>query len=149
MGEIRYACRALVRTPMLTATAVLTMALGIGATTAIFSVANAVLFRPLPFADPERLVQFGAVGVLEFKAYQARSQSFDGLVSYGVADKNLRDVGEPERIAAVAAARGLFDLLGVPAMTGRTFPSSDPLNVAVVSERFWRRRYGGNASVDK
>jgi hypothetical protein len=65
--------RALLRTPAVTFTALLIMALGIGATTAIFSVANAVLFRPLPFADPERLVQFGTIGILEFQAYRELS----------------------------------------------------------------------------
>jgi predicted permease len=124
------------------------MALGIGATTAMFTVANSVLFRPLSFADPERLVQFGTVGILEFQTYRQQSRSFDALVSYGAVDKNLHDVGEPERIAAVAAERGLFDLLGVRPLAGRTFNQNDLLNVAVVSEGFWRRRYGGTPSVD-
>jgi hypothetical protein len=135
------------RTPTLTVTALLVMALGIGATTAIFSVANSVLFRPLPFADPERLVQFGTVGVLEFTAYREQSQSFETLVSYGAVNKNLHDVAEPERIAAVTAERGLFDLLAVRPLAGRTFNENDPLNVAVVSEGFWRRRYGSRPSV--
>src|SRR6188474_2231742 len=103
MQEIRYATRALSRTPTLTVTALLIMALGIGATTAMFSVANAVLFRPLPFADPERLVQFGTVGILEFKAYRAQSQSFEGLLFYGAVNKNLHDAAAPERIAVIAA----------------------------------------------
>jgi putative ABC transport system permease protein len=111
--DIRYATRSLFRTPTLTVTALLIMALGIGATTAMFSVANAVLFRPLPFADPERLVQIGTVGVLEFKAYREQSQSFEGLLSYGALNKNLYDAAAPERIAVIAAERGLFDLLGV------------------------------------
>jgi len=148
MQEIRYATRALSRTPTLTLTALLIMALGIGATTAMFTVANSVLFRPLPFADPERLVQFGTVGVLEFQAYREQSRSFEALVSYGAVNKTLHDVAEPERIAAVAAERGLFDLLGVRPLAGRTFNQNDPLNVVVVSEGFWRRRYGGRPSVD-
>ena len=148
MQEIRYATRALSRTPTLTLTALLIMALGIGATTAMFTVANSVLFRPLPFADPERLVQFGTVGVLEFQAYREQSRSFEALVSYGTVNKTLHDVPEPERIAAVAAERGLFDLLGVRPVVGRTFNQNDPLNVVVVSEGFWRRRYGGRPSVD-
>jgi putative ABC transport system permease protein len=148
MQEIRYATRALSRTPTLTLTALLIMALGIGATTAMFTLANSVLFRPLPFADPERLVQFGTVGVLEFQAYREQSRSFEALVSYGTVNKTLHDVPEPERIAAVAAERGLFDLLGVRPLVGRTFNQNDPLNVVVVSEGFWRRRYGGRPSVD-
>jgi putative ABC transport system permease protein len=144
MQDIRYATRALLRTPTVTFTALLIMTLGIGATTAIFSVANNVLFRPLPFANPERLVQFGTVSVLEFQAYREQSRSFESLVSWGTVNKNLDDVGGPERISAVAAERGLFDLLGVRPLTGRTFARDDPATVAVVSEGLWRQRFGGN-----
>jgi putative ABC transport system permease protein len=138
----------LFRTPAVTLTALLIMALGIGATTAIFSVANNVLFRPLPFADPERLVELGTVSVLEFQAYREQSRSFESLVSWGTVNKNLDDADGPERISAVAAERGLFDLLGVRPLAGRTFTRDDPPNVAVVSERFWRRRFGGRPSLD-
>ena len=146
MRDIRYATRALLRSPTVTFTALLVLALGIGATTAIFSVANSVLFRPLPFVNPERLVQVGSIGVLEFQAYREQSQSFESLVSYGVVNKNLHDVAEPERLSAVAAERGLFDLLGVRPLAGRTFTPDDPANVAVVSEGFWRHR-GGKPSL--
>jgi predicted permease len=148
MHDIRYAIRALLSTPTVTVMVLSLMALGIGATTAVFSIANSVLFRPLPFADPERLLQFGTLGVLEFNAYREQSRSFEGLVSYGAVNKNLNDVAEPERIAVVAAERGLFDVLGVRPQSGRTFNESDPLNVAVVSEGFWRRRYGAKPSVE-
>jgi hypothetical protein len=142
MRDIRYAIRALARTPTVTLTSLLVMALGIGATTAIFSVANAVLFRPLPYAAPERLVQFDTLGVLELQAYREQSQSFEGLISYTAVNRNLHDDAAPERISVVAAERGLFDLLGVRPLAGRTFVPTDPPNVAVVSEGFWRRRYG-------
>jgi putative ABC transport system permease protein len=147
MRDIRYAIRALARTPTVTLISLLIMALGIGATTAVFSVANAVLFRPLPYAHPEQLFQFGTVGALEFQAYREQSQSFEGLVSYSAVNKNLHDAASPERIAVVEAERGLFDLLGVRPLAGRTFVPDDPSNVAVVSEGFWRRRYGGTRSV--
>lgn len=143
MRDIRLAIRSLSRTPTLTVTALIVMALGIGATTAIFSVANAVLFRPLPFDKSEQLVQFGPVGVLEFKAYREQSQTFERLVSYAAVSKNLYDDATPERIAVIEAERALFDLLGARPIVGRTFLASDPLTVAVVSEGFWRRRYGG------
>ena len=148
MRDIRYAVRALLKTPGVTFTALLITALGIGATTAIFSVANNVLFRPLPFADPERLIELGTVGVLEFQAYREQSRSFESLVSWGTANKNLDTVGGPERISAVAAEPGLFELLGVRPMSGRTFAPGDPADVAVVSEGFWRHRFGGKPSVD-
>jgi predicted permease len=148
MRDIRYAIRALVATPTVTLTSLVVMALGIGATTAMFSVANAVLFRPLPYADPERLVGFGPIGILEFQTYRAQTQSFAGLISFTAMNKNLHDAGAPERISVVAAERGLFDVLGVRALVGRTFLATDPPNVAVVSEGFWRRRYGGSTSLN-
>jgi putative ABC transport system permease protein len=89
LRDVRYAIRSLASTPVLTLTALLVLSLGIGATAAIFSIANAVLFRPLPFADPGRLMQFGAMGVQEFQAYRQRSRSFDGLVSYQAINRNL------------------------------------------------------------
>src|SRR5215210_7760574 len=146
--DIRYAIRALLRTPLVTFTALPILAVGIGATTAMFGVANAVLFRPLPFADPGRLVQLGTVGVLEFQAYREQSRLFESLVSYGAVNKNLEDVGDPERLSAVAAERRLFALLGVQPLAGRTFADDDPANVAVVSEGFWRHRFGGKPSLN-
>jgi putative ABC transport system permease protein len=148
MREIRYAIRALLRTPTVTFSSLVILALGIGATTAIFSVANTVLFRPLPFADPERLVQIGTVAVLEFQAYREQSLSFESLVSWKTVNKNLHDVDEPERIGGVEAERGLFDLLGIAPLAGRTFTQNDPANVAVVSETLWRNRFGGRTSLD-
>jgi len=146
MRELRYAVRSLLRTRAVTGPALIVLALGIGATAAIFTVANAVLFRPLPFADPARLVQFGTVGVLEFQAYREQSRSFESLAAYTTVNKNLLpEGGEPERVTAVAAEAGLFDLLGVSALTGRVFSAADPANVAVVSEGFWRRRFAGRS----
>jgi hypothetical protein len=80
MRDIRYAIRSLVKTPTVTLPALVILALGIGATTAIFTVANSVLVRPLPFADPERLVQVGTIGILEFQTYREQSQSFASLL---------------------------------------------------------------------
>jgi putative ABC transport system permease protein len=148
MRDIRYAIRALVATPTVTLTSLLVMALGIGVTTAMFSVANAVLFRPLPYSDPERLVEFGTMGMLEFQTYREQSQAFEGLVSFTAMNKNLHDAAAPERISVVAAERGLFDVLGVRALVGRTFVATDPPNVAVVSEGFWRRRSGASTSLN-
>jgi hypothetical protein len=129
--DIRYAIRSLARTPMVTGTAFFILALGIGATAAIFTIANTALFRPLPFSHPDRLVQVGTIGVLEFQAYREQSRSFEAMVSYQAVNKN---VAEPERINAIAAEHGLFDLLGVPPRRGRTFTRGDEANVAVVSE---------------
>jgi putative ABC transport system permease protein len=148
MRDIRYALRTLLSTPAVTFTALLVLALGIGATAAIFTVANRVLFRPLPLAKPERLVQLGTVGILEFQAYREQSRLFESLVSYSVLSKTLRDGAEPERVTAVATERGLFDLLGVRPLAGRTFSNIDSANLAVVSEVFWRRRFAERTSLE-
>ena len=148
MRDIRDAVRALLATPGLTLTALFILALGTGATTAIFSVINGVLLRPLPFANPDRLVLFEPMGVLDFMDARERSQSFESMVSYQAVNKNLQAVTEPERIAVVAAERGLFDLLGAQPLIGRTFAATDALTVAVVSKAFWTRRFGANAPLN-
>src|SRR6185503_9637269 len=93
--DVRYALRTWLSAPAVTFTVLLVLVLGIGATTAIFTVASRALFRPLPFADPDRLVQFGTMGILEFQAYRDQSRSFDSLIAYTVQNKNLQN-GEPE-----------------------------------------------------
>jgi putative ABC transport system permease protein len=148
MRDICDAVRALLRTPGLTWTALLVLALGTGATTAIFSVINGVLLRPLPLVDPDQLVQFDPMGVLDFKNLREQTRSFKSLVYYQAVNKNLSDAAAPERIAAVAAERGLFDLLGVQPLIGRTFGPNDATNVAVVSEGFWTRRFGASTSLN-
>jgi putative ABC transport system permease protein len=148
MHDIRYAVRVLLRTPGLTLTALLVLALGTGATTAIFCVINGVLLRPLPFDDPDRLVQFEPMGVLDFQDSRERTRSFESMVAFQAVNKTLQGVPEPERIAALAAERALFDVLGARPLIGRTFAPSDAPNVAVVSEKFWTRRFGANAPLN-
>ena len=82
MRDIRHALRVLLASPAVTFTALSILALGIGTTAAIFTVTSRVLFRPLPFAAPERLVHFGTLGILELRQYRERSRSFDSVVSY-------------------------------------------------------------------
>ena len=142
MPAVRQAIAALRQTPGLTITALFVLALGIGATAAIFSVVSGVLLRPLPFPDPASLVQFEPMGVLDFKDLRAQSRAFSTLAVFQAGNRNLQDTGAPERVQTVAAERGLFDLLGVRPLLGRTFARDDSLNVAVVSEGFWRRRFG-------
>src|SRR5215471_282006 len=108
--DLRYAARTLRRAPAFTAAAILTLALGIGANTAIFSVVNAVMLRPLPFGLPERLMQVGekndklrlpffGVSTLNYLSWKEQSHSFDGLGAYGFANFNLTGSGEPEQFA--------------------------------------------------
>src|SRR5690242_3072155 len=128
MGDVRYAVRSLRRQPTFTAVAVLTLVLGIGANTAIFSVFKAVLLNQLPYRDPARLV----------------------VVSEQNPDGNP-DLDAPLTVPSVRATPNLFTLLGVNAALGRTFleeegqPGSD--RVAILSRAFWQRQFGGSPSV--
>jgi putative ABC transport system permease protein len=159
--DLRFALRSWGRAPGFAITAIATLALGIGANTAIFSVVSGVLLRPLPFVHPEGLVQLyetqprdrfhggfdGPVVYGDFEEWRTQSRLFEGMVSYTNSSRNLQGVGEPEQVATVAAEPGLFSLLGVAAMAGRTFGESDPLNVVVGSYSFWKGHFGGDMSV--
>lgn len=157
--DARHAVRSFARAPGFTLIAVLTLALGIGATSAIFSVADTLLLRPLPYPDPDRIVLLfdvtrGAQGKPEqynassqnFLAWKAQSTVFELLAAMESTYKNLTG-GEPERVGIAAVSEGFFDLLGATTVTGRTFvPAEDkpggPL-VAVLSHAFWKKRFGG------
>ena len=156
LEDVRYAARGLRKNPGFTAIAALTLGLGIGATTAIFSVVSGVLLRPLPFTDPDRLVQVneteprfgaGSVSYPDLNDFRKRSTSFDVMIAYVPGRRNLVGITEPERIVTVAAERGLFRLLGVEPVAGRTFRDDDPPNVAVVSAGFGKRHFGRDPSV--
>ena len=152
MRDVRYAFRVLLRTPGFTAIAVIALALGIGANTAIFSVVSGVLLRPLPFPDPEQLVQInetflphglGTASAPNLADWRAQSTSFDAMVGYSYVNKNLQAEGEPERVAGVAADRAMFRMAGIAPLAGRTFRDDDPPNVVVISEGFWKRQFSG------
>jgi putative ABC transport system permease protein len=162
--DVRFGARALRRNPGFAATAVLTLALGLGATTAIFSILNGVLLRPLPFAEPERLVQLygrawreeraaapdpldGPLAAAELDEYARQSTSFEGFASYGLSTRHLSSGGEPERLTAVVADSTVFTLLGVAAILGRTFRPGDPADVVVISARLWRRRFDADPAL--
>jgi len=155
--DFRYAVRVLLRQKIFAATAILTLALGIGANTALFSVVSGVILRPLPLADPERLVQLAETTALSprgeavtwsnLDAYRRESTSFEQLVGYDVSARYLRGGADPERVMVVRAERGFFAMLGVAPIAGRTFRDDDPPTVAVVSETFWKQRLGANASI--
>ena len=161
--DLRYALRTLRASPAFTAIAVLTLALGIGANTAIFSLVSEVLLKPLPFSEPQRLVllweDFTANGgpenvsptpttVVEWKK---RSRSFEDLAMFTPATYNLTGGGEPERLAGVRTDTNLFSVLGLRPILGRTFlpedegPDTPP--VVVISERLWARRFAADPSL--
>jgi predicted permease len=158
--DLRFAIRGWAKTPVFTVAATATLALGIGANTAIFSVVSGVLLRPLPFAQPQKLVQLDETqprtsqgvgfehGVVfkDFEQWRRDSQLFSGMITYSNSAKNFQGRGDPQQVATVTAERGLFDFLGVRAMLGRTFDERDPLNVVVASSKFWRTYLNGDHS---
>ena len=153
--DIQFALRTANKSRGFVLAAVATLALGIGANTAIFSIVSGVLLRPLPFAQPDRLVQINqidnrwgvdVVGLPDLKAWRRHSPSFVEMASYGNTSRNLVDVTDPERIATVWSDRNLFRMLGIAPMLGRTFRDDDPLGVAVLSAALWKRRFGADAS---
>ena len=161
LQDLRYAFRLFTKNFSFTAIAVVTLALGIGANTAIFSVVNAVLLRPLPFRDPSRLVLalehnpaipgLLSISYLNFLDWRAQNQSFESLEATCAIATTLSGTGEPERLNARVATAGLFPLLGVNAVVGRTFlaeedrPGGAP--VALLSYGLWQRRFGGSREI--
>ena len=160
LKDLRHGMRSLLRQPAFTIVAVITLALGIGANTAIFSLVNAVLLRALPFQNPERLVSVGkaagegglpGLAGFQYLAWKEKSTTFDGIAAYTDNNFNLIGNGEPERISCAQVSASLFPTLGVPPLVGRTFlPEEDrpgQNQVAIVSEGFWQRRYGREPSL--
>jgi putative ABC transport system permease protein len=157
LQDLRYAVRQLVRNRGFTIVAVLTLALGIGANTAIFSVIRGVLLRPLPFPEPERLML--AVGVIgsqragvtapDFIDWRAGSSTLD-LAAMTTYNANLTGIDEPERVTAARVTANYFAVLGVRPLLGRVFtPDEEPEgapHVVVVTEGFWRNRLGADSS---
>ncbi|MBA3346667.1 MAG: ABC transporter permease [Gemmatimonadales bacterium] len=160
--DIRFAIRGLTRSPAFTLVAVLTLAIGIGANTAIFSVVNAVLLKPLAYADPERLISLrarltgdNAGGVAssapEYHDYRRQVPGIEDVAAVWPININLTGHGEPERIQAAGVTSNYFSLLGVPPALGRDFTPEDDGGrigyVALISHDLWQRRFGGDRSV--
>ena len=154
--DARYAVRTLAASHRTFAvTGVLMLAVGIGVTTAVFSVVSGLLLRPLPFAQPDRLVKVHGTGaqsrewiqLRNYDTYRHESTSFEGWAGYEVGARYLRDAGGSERVMAVRTDGPFFAVLGVPALYGRTYEPADGTAVAVISETFWRRRLGGNLDI--
>ncbi len=165
--DLRYAWRALRRTPGFTLAAIAALALGIGATTTIFTVVNGVLLRPLQYEAPDRLANIWndlgegaqslpAVSPADFRDYQQRSRTFEDFAAAAEGDVanlrgNLTGEGEPERADIVTVTANFFPLLGVRPMLGRQFlPEEEVVNgphVVMLSHRLWQRRYAGDPAL--
>ncbi len=160
--DLRYALRLLQKSPGFTAVAVLTLALGIGANTAVFSVVDAVLLRPLPYKSPERLVLVSesvpklgnddlGVSAAEYFDYRSRNRSFSETASFERDGYNLTGEGTPLRVNAARVSASAFPLLGVQPVLGRTFTNEEDRegaeNVAVLSRRLWEQHYGSDPRI--
>jgi putative ABC transport system permease protein len=158
--DVRYGLRMLRRTPGFTAAALLTLTLGIGANTAIFTVVDAVLLKPLPYADPERLVIVGdrdadgsleGVGLATALDWRERSGSFEQFAMIRLWIPTLEGDGDAERLPAVRVSWNYFDVLGARPALGRGFTPDDDRedgwHVALLSDRLWRRRFGADPKI--
>ncbi len=156
--DLRHATRSLARTPGFAITVVLVVALGVGANTAAFSLADFVLLRPLPFADPDRLVTLwqavpgygrNELSPANYRDWRAAARSFSGMAAYANREANLTGAAEPERLEIARATPELFGLLGVPAAVGRTISPADSADgqMVVLGYGLWQRRFGGDPGV--
>ncbi|MCI0486118.1 MAG: ABC transporter permease [Blastocatellia bacterium] len=160
LQELRYAIRSLAKKPGLTLIIALTMALGIGANTAVFSVVNAFLLRPLPYKDSDRLVRIRSefngkeegVSFLDYRDWREQSRSFEEMVFFnGSWLPNLNLDAETETPQAVLTTWNLFEVLGVKPLIGRSFLAEDDLpaseKVALISYGLWQRRFGSDPNI--
>ncbi|MBI3415458.1 MAG: ABC transporter permease [Verrucomicrobia bacterium] len=160
--DIRFGARQLRKNPGFTAVAVLTLALGIGANTAIFSFVNAILLRPLPYKEPEKLVMVfenhlgnswrkGDVGAPMLGEWRKQSTVFEGLAARGRGTVILTGQGQPESLVAARFSANIFSLLGVKPLFGRNFlPEEETYGkhfVVLLSHELWQRRFGGDPNV--
>jgi putative ABC transport system permease protein len=161
LQDIRFGLRMLGKSPGFTIVAVLTLALGIGANTAIFSVVNTVLLQPLPYPQPDRIVQlmrsfpvgnFPGISISKFMVWRNQTQVFQDIAAFGHGgDINLMGGDPPEEATVIRASAGYFAVFGAPVAMGRTFTAEEdrpgaPL-VAVISNGLWRSRFGGDTNL--
>src|ERR1044071_10300577 len=161
LQDLRHAARALVKTPGFTIVAVVTLALGIGANTAVFSVVNGVLLSPLPYREPERLVKLWEslpsmaqimVAYPDYKDWKVRARVFDDIALYSPFRTMTMTGGElPERVGVGLATGNLFGVLGMSPIMGRDFLTSGDQpgaeRVALATSGFWQRRFGSERGI--
>jgi putative ABC transport system permease protein len=161
LNDFRYALRQLIKAPSFTIVAILTLALGIGACTAIFSVVNVVLLRPLDYPDPDRVVVIRETNLPKFPEFsvsppnyldwEKQTKSYEYLAAYTSAALNLTGEGEPQRLVGVKSTMHYFDVYGIKPLLGRfLLPEEDAVgknHVVVLSHGFWQRVFGGTRDV--
>ncbi len=162
VADLRFALRTFARSPVFTAVAVLSLALGIGANTAIFTVVNAVLLRPLPFPEPDRLVQVwesqpakgysrNVVNPFNFLGWRERTRSFEGMAALVGLTTNLTGLGDPLALEGMMVSPEFFSVLRVSPAPGRAFIPAEGLpgqeHVAILSFGLWQSRFGGDPSI--
>ncbi len=162
MQDIRYALRQIVRRPGFTVVLVLTLALGIGANTAVFSVVNGVVLRPLPYPEPDRLAvvwsQFPTMQLMEFPSswpefedYRNATSSFEELGIWGRTQRTLTGGESPERLDVVYLSHTMFAVLGVEPAVGRAFGAEEDVagqdDVVLLSHGLWTRRFAQDPAV--
>lgn len=156
-ADVRYSLRTFLKTPGFAIVTILVLALGIGANTAIFSVVNAALIRPLPYDHPERLVSLAEtrrgghsmnVAGPNFRDWRDRADSFEAMTAYGEGPASIAGGSEPERLQTAAVSAGFFRVMGAHPVLGRVFRPEEQkagaTPVAMIGERFWRRGFGGS-----
>lgn len=160
LQDLRFGLRVLLKAPGFTAVAVLTLALGIGANSAMFSIVNGVLLRGLPFPEPERLVKVYTSGTQfprmstsypNFLDWAQRQRSFELFAAYRTDSFNLTGQGQPERVHLAMVSASFFDLLGLTPVVGRTFTQAEDTRngspVVVLATPYWKERFGGDPHV--
>ena len=161
LSDLRYSLRMLIGSPAFTVTAIAALALGIGANTAIFTVVNAVLLKPLTYPEPDRMVQFmntfaegnsGVASPVNFNTWRAQTSVVQDVAAYDFGGPGFNLTGlVPEQVHGIHASEAYFRLFGAPVVLGRTFtPQEDSPNgghVVVIGYGFWQRKFGGNPNI--
>jgi putative ABC transport system permease protein len=162
LSDLKHGVRVLLRTPLFTVCTIAALAIGIGSTTALFSVVHALLIKPLPYKNADALVVVwehnlprnrprNVISPAKFLQWRERSQSFDGLAAFSQNRVTLTGSGEPQELATITVTADIFDVLGVPPVLGRGFVAGEDAAGAprtlILSYTAWQRQFGGDASV--
>src|SRR5262249_30298367 len=156
LQDVRFSLRLMRKRPAMTLVVITALVLGLGAHTAVFTVVNAVILRPLPLYEPDRIVKIYAkinnaslgISYPEYLEWKAQATSFDAIAVYRLAAFNLTGDASPEHVKAFAVVPSCFQVLGITTALGRPFVESDDRaaadRVVILNHRFWKRKFGGD-----